>query len=183
MSDPIETSKDILAEMCQPFPPETYWTNTEAENTLNDYAIRLSAAIKREMQGNVAKLREALTGVRDWLVRANKEDLDALAISQCIVTAKSVNNCAKSVIEGNKFHLEEIEAALAAPPRNCDVYATEYDANEAFDKMCAQRGGGIHACIGCKYNAAERGGFPSISRCRVAWLFDAAQEGGDHAKA
>jgi len=139
---------------------------------LRDFAKRLKRAIKRENCadvaddkpqsathgiGNAAKLRDAVEGIEMLLGAGGDLDREELA-----------KECAR---------------ALAAPPRNCDVYATEYDANEAFDKKCAQRGDGIHACFGCKYNAAERGGLPSISHCRVAWLFDAAQEGGDHADA
>lgn len=62
-----------------------------------DYADRLEAARKRE-RGDVAKLREALGKLR----------------------AELWNN---TVIAGKrKFELYEIaDAALAAPPRNCDV--------------------------------------------------------------
>lgn len=131
---------------------------------LAEVAARTGAA-RQDMdgrkEGNAAKLREALVAAQDLLARIDFDadsDLDDMAAP---VVAK-------------------IGQALAAPPRNCDRFATEHDANAAFDEMCAQRGGGIRACIGCKYNAGERGGLPSISHCRVAWLFDtASQEGGE----
>lgn len=107
--------------------------------------------------GNAAKLRAALKEI--------------IAI---------LNNCAIEHYWDSKM-LDICSAALSAPPRNCDRFATEEDANAAFDKMCDLRGDGLRSCIGCKYNGGERGGFPSISRCRVAWLFDTAtpEEGGE----
>ena len=58
---------------------------------------------------------------------------------------------------------DEAESALAAPPRNCDVYATADEAYVAWQKIC------------------ENESIPPSSKVDSAfkyWLFTTAEEGG-----
>lgn len=168
MTDRNETLADVVAEIRA----NAKTTGMNVHIYWNAVADRIEAAAKRETVtncngfGNAAKLREALQMFVDSVEWLCDGDESGRIKRQFAVL------------------LSDAHAALAAPPRNCDRFATEEDANAAFDKMCDLRGDGLRSCIGCKYNGGERGGFPSISRCRVAWLFDtSAQEGGDHADA
>lgn len=201
MSNPNETIADIVAEMrgiyireWQDFADRieaAYKRENHCEKrfdkdgdempphcAFDDLKIdRLQGKVK-ELEaslGNGLKMRKALESVRGWMVRANKEELDALATSQCIVTAKSVNNCAKSVIDGNEFHIQEIDAALAESPRNCDRFASGSEALEGFE-----HGGCPGDCAECIYNGgAEVEG--NCKYCEVNWLF-AKADGKDGAK-
>lgn len=69
---------------------------------------------KSSAVGDCAKLREALATIRKRLVAAYKSEADFMRYSP------------------NKPLVDLIDAALAAPPRNCDRFATETDAQIAF---------------------------------------------------
>ena len=89
--------------------------------TLRKLAERIEAAVVKEQSkrsqreiGNAAKMREALEGVRDWLVVHN-------------------------AYVDTEREIVKLNAALAEPPRNCDRFKSEYDydkLHEAFVKHC-----------------------------------------------
>ena len=63
-------------------------------------------------------------------------------------------------------HLAEVaDAALSAPPRNCDLYETENDARAAFDKI---------ECPLDKRDCIECGEDPFT--CELTWLFEEASQ-------
>ena len=131
MANKQETSMDIIAEMLgarTEFPfvylmgesdtPEVIDFKTKEiiaprkinirRVTVKELAYRLEAAHKRE-RGNTAKLREALIEIER---KVNSLD----------------ENCAVDPVE-----IRDIaRAALAEPPRNCDRFADELDAQLAF---------------------------------------------------
>ena len=105
----METINDIVREMRKDMPRVV-----DTKVILRNYADRLEAAIKREREavGNAAKMREALE-----------------TISKCDISK-----------EEDCYTLYRVcEAALSAPPRNCDRFKSEYDydkLHEAFVKHC-----------------------------------------------
>lgn len=169
-----ETVADIVAAMRQNLEKRRYYGTA-----FHLYADRIEAASKREREnaaktammakceicakigpavvGNAAALRDALEAmvafwdihggaysVRVFPVRDNPEEVEAERVS---VMARG-------------------KAALAAPPRNCDRFATLKDAQEAF----------FPCHLPC-YTQTRVGAF-------LDWLFaPAAPKGGDHADA
>ncbi len=112
-------------------------------------ADRLEAALERE-RGDCAKLREALDESRRI----------ALSLGGCRLN--------------DYWKLNEIvrvcEAALAAPPRNCDRFATVDEARKAHEAIC-EKYGKCHN--GCPLNNEEH---YSAFDCFEAWLFATATE-------
>ena len=167
MSDTNETIADIIAEMrfhaqqnidAEKDKPEYGFLTVEGRS-IQSYADRLEAAHKREV-GNRAALREALVRVLDWLKRMNAQPLNTLAVSE-LTPSYAVNRTAKSIIEDNDYHISQLTAALAAPPRNCDRFGGDID---KLREACARERG---------LNPEED--FPDVF---PDWLLALAQEGG-----
>lgn len=120
-----ETIADIVSEMRQ---AEATWHRSEIAQLptqyLNEWSDRIEAAEKREREatrekssqvGNAAKIREALSRI--------------LGIADHLQTRFTIPKLAYEEIS----ELKQIaESALAAPPRNCDMYNTLDDARNAF---------------------------------------------------
>ena len=131
----------------------------QAMQQFNQVFDRIEAATQREREatGNSAALRKALITLRENL---HVEKIDGCA---CGPTYIGPTVCAFTLID----------AALAAPARNCDVYDNPYDAADAWpdQEMCAGRRHHEGTCDGCKYSPA---------RCVAKWLYDGAKkERGD----
>jgi len=144
-----------------------------AEVAAKDEVIkRLNDAISEEQRrkmattenpsavGDCAKLRAALVRVLDWLKRMNAEPLNTLAVSE-LTPSYAVNRTAKSIIEDNDYHISQLTAALAAPPRNCDRFGGDID---KLREACARERG---------LNPEEN--FPDVF---PDWLLALAQKGG-----
>lgn len=75
-----------------------------------------------------------------------------------------------------------VEAALAAPPRNCDV-GTSDEQSERFENFClkhigcAEETGGRH-CVGCPLEKASR---HITQKCELYWAQMPYKEGGNDA--
>lgn len=133
-----ETTVDILREMREgPIPRHRH-----DRELLHHYKTRFDAALKREC-GDMAKLREALGRLR----------------------AELWNN---TVIAGKrKFELYEIaDAALAAPPRNCDVGTPHEQADRAF-AFCLGR-----SCKTCEFTKL------TFRECTLKWAQLPCGKGG-----
>ena len=148
MSDKQETTDDIIREMrdlgaldaqCNDMIPRSLQALG-----LRTYAGRLEAAVKRGI-GNASALREALGKIVLLTARAGMSISCDVACGIIAATAKH---------------------ALAAPPRNCDRFATAEDALAAYD--CAR--GEVFGCANM-----IRTGEPG--RAEFDWLF-APAEGG-----
>ena len=135
--------------------------------TVKELASRLKAALKRE-SGDRAKMREALIRVLSWLKRMNKEPLDTLAVS-VLTPSYAVNRTAKSIIEDNNYHISQLTATLAAPPRNCDVGTAE-EQEKRFDGFCYVHLSPEKGCGNCPLN-----GKPC---CELSWAQMPYEEGG-----
>ena len=175
MTERKETLADIVAEIrannC--FLPDDNQSPTSTAGDMKRYADRIEAAAKREgilrdtvsfhcgdcvkfgfdcdaakMVGNAAKLREVLERLLDYW-------------SRCDVTYPPERRLRDMAL-----------SALAAPPRNCDRFATAEDAYKAFSSYCFNRPS-EGKCVGCPI--VGEGG---KSNCFGAWLMAAAQEGG-----
>lgn len=172
MAETQETHADIIAEMRMgntgPYPfayligrAGGLLGNVIEQVTVKELADRLEAAHRRELaaSGNAAKLREALApfpSLCEWLV----ENAAKLGISDMVAKLRE---------RGDKAR-----AALSAPPRNCDRFATVEDARKAHEAICEK----YSKCHnGCPLNNEEH---YSAFDCFEAWLFAPAaeQEGG-----
>lgn len=138
MSNTQEKSADIIAEMRKDIPRVV-----DANTILRNYADRLEAAIKREKAaieadalaaggiveaerykpGNAAAMREALKQVNEL----NDLWFDTFTLSD---GATSIHDEIENIIS----------AALAAPPRNCDV-GTPEEQEDRFFAFCK-----VHEC-------------------------------------
>ena len=112
-----KTHAEIVEEMnCGPIPKHRH-----DREILRYYAYELNAAHKHEC-GNAAKLREAALAIRADILKRRSE------------------NCWYAT---DSDILEKIDAALAAPPRNCDrpecatlELATKTWIQEVFGPLC-----------------------------------------------
>jgi hypothetical protein len=113
-------------------------------------ADRIEAARKRE-DGNAAALREALANLVDVI---DRYDSGSPLWWHC--GAKGVKP------------LKDAKAALSAPPRNCDLYATPDAAELAFDDYCHDR----------RENPTEVCRRKSCRDCQREWLYAGGQRTG-----
>ena len=126
--------------------------------------------------GNVSIMREALERVREWLKRMNKERLAAFAESQ-VTPAYAVNRQAKTIIEDNEYHIGQLDSALAAPARNCDV-GTLTEQQQRFHDYCEKMQRTDKACCGgCPIVHLRIQGVIGNS-CELAWA-QMPYNGGD----
>ena len=160
-----ETTADVIAAMRD----EAARADMEQECSIDDaasaakmmreFARRFEAAHKREMRdavtncnqfGNAAKLREAL---------------------------KAIGGLCAGLMptwDGAVGRIKDMaETALAAPPRNCDRFATVDEARKAHEAICEK----YDECRHCPLNNEEH---YSAFDCFEAWLFAPATvtEGG-----
>lgn len=151
MADTHETIADIIAWLRRPIKGENGYLTAWRD----EIADRLEAALKRELSKNVsksgadfgqlgdaAKLREALVYVKQWSEDCISEE-----------GADLVNDM-----------IAVVEAALSAPPRNCDLYRTKEEAQEVFlGEACD------HPCGNCWVEDIN-------NECGVDWLLGPAKE-------
>ena len=173
MSERQETVADIIAEMRdEGHTGESScleWVGTK----MRYYADRLDAAHKRELSknasknradfgqlGDAAKLREALEAIISGYENADLCDMnygewchDPANVCVNVPLCKAIH---------------EARAALAAPPRNCDV-GTPEEQEDRFRRYCNSRG---TFCGDCPLYNNRRG------ECRFAWAQLPYTEGG-----
>ena len=111
--------------------------------------------------GNGAKMREALVSLSAWVkvVKNNPKD--------------------KTAIECAEFVEETIKAALAAPPRNCDVGDAD-DWEMRFGEECDKG----HICSDCPVRHAKTKmaiEFNKGAKCEFIWAQMPYEEGGGEA--
>jgi len=182
MSDKQETIADIIAEMCgtrtefpfvyligEPDTPEVIKFTTKEiveprkinirRVTVKELADRLGAALKREREasGDCAKMREAL---KPWI-----------AFAEWLLENAGKDGLGRAIREDGPIirqRLEELHAALSAPPRQCDVGTAEEQVNR-HKEWCVR-----HACKICmmRYSCRE---------CFAKWaqIPYRAEEGGN----
>ena len=134
-------------------------------DSLRSYADLIEEAMKRELEatrdkssqvGNAAAMREALEKMRFYMphflqyMRLHREDEEAGGYYGRI--------------------LDVVNAALFAPPRNCDV-GTQEEQSERFDAHCRKHMG----CLTCPLREKD-GGVPK--HCEFAWAQMPYEEGG-----
>lgn len=134
---------------------EREFAHKKVEEALSDEIAIRDEKIKQAAPGNAAALREALENIR-WLAQIGEYTLSARLTmpgfdettingKQDIRRAKKAESC-----------MQRLDAALSAPPRNCDRYATAKEARDewnaiaalesgdAFDWIFAKAEGGAH---------------------------------------
>jgi len=173
MTDRQETIADIIAWLRRPREGENAYLTLWRD----EIADRLEAAHRREREvtkpaenvnsgeasdtaGNCAKLREALVetlgyieSFHKYIIPGKRKKLTALFAVADTIRGK-------------------VRAALAAPPRNCDV-GTAKKQSARFDKFCCDHRSYEKGCGGCPFLNGE----PS---CELAWaqMPYKEQEGG-----
>ena len=152
MADTHETIADIIAEMRGMGNYQRY-----SGDHARVLAGRIEAAHKRE-RGNAAKLREALK--RAWLfVSATRESFAFVREGR---------------IDRDKL-CEDIDAALSAPPRNCDV-GTAQEQDERFHRFCVKHHTG--SCAGCHNPVGDYTVANGVRECALVWAQMPYEEGG-----
>lgn len=140
MSEKQETEADIIAEMRNL--GKLYKKSTDRIRRsliwfgLRTYADRLVAEMVREhhfaagskMGGNPAALREALLKCSEIAIQWEADEMDGVAGTTDKPEARSASEAITAI-------LMEINAALSAPPRNCDVGTPEQQAKR-FEEFC-----------------------------------------------
>lgn len=191
MSDQPETLAAILAEMRD----ERIVRIGGADVTrclLLNLADRIEAAAKREedrRRDEVLSLQRTIVKMQDAIAR-QADAVNAASLREALENARSkfihIKKCADEGEVSRKklailcdFVSREITAALAAPPRNCDVGTAEEQA-ECHERFCAAhyKADAVDAqCFGCPASDKKE------TDCEFVWgqLPFAPAEGGDHA--
>lgn len=149
---------DIIAEMREGMIPR----HRHDRELLHHYADRLEAARKRE-SGDCAQLRKALERLREWAALDLNEN--------AYIDQKSGNHL--KLIKGV---LEIANAALAAPPRNCDV-GDAADWEKRFGEECDKG----HICSDCPVRHEKTRMAIELdkgARCEFIWGQMPYEEGG-----
>lgn len=146
------------------------------ENMLDIWADRIEAIDSADAwrslytPGNAAAMREALLRCREIAIQWQADEADGVAGTTDKPSARSA---AEAVID-MEF---EINAALSAPARNCDV-GTSDEQDARFSRFCVNKRSG--SCSGCPDAV---GGFTAangIRECALVWAQTPyeAEEGG-----
>ena len=137
------------------------WWEARADET--------EAAHKRDIDRELDKL---------WKRIGNKTKLRE-AVERCLAVLKRIDWLGDGVFPNGKFvspellarAIQEAEAALAEPARNCDKYATADEALKAQEQMFNDSNFANGECkLGCPECDNPRVG------CKIAWLFAPATE-------
>lgn len=173
-----ETLADVVALMRRGTKLPGYWRSCDLNKILAYHADRIEAAWKRERAeveanalavggiveaarhkpGNAAAMREALVAIQK-LVQANiaSDEFDDLEPLKEYVQIRDICN-----------------AALSAPARNCDIYATATEAikaqDVAFNEDNFKNGECRLGCPGCDDGLID---------CKILWLFAPAERKGE----
>ena len=183
-----ETIADIVTEMRkraeevyvgQSGYPES-WKNQMDYGEIYELADRIEAAHKREHEatsekssvvGNAAAMREALykfnavdlswlefplDGDSSTIYNSNKKEITIpyWRVAELLNEVKAAQDMAK--------------AALAAPPRNCDLFETPKEAGEAFISQECE-----NPCGNC--TVSDECNNPLVHECGIEWLFSEAK--------
>ena len=117
---------------------------------------------KQETIGNAAKLRRALIQCELFLLDVEKHGHPTLNPGDKCVACKGVEKLRA-----------EVCAALAAPPRQCDMGTVE-EQSRRMHAFCESHGHGFDGqCYSC-----ENCRFLPIYRCELAWAQMPFEEGG-----
>ncbi len=112
---------------------------------------------KSSAVGNEAAMREALTpwiSLAEWLIKNAGKD--------------ALGNGISEIVPQLRRRIDESRAALAKPPRNCDVGTAEEQA-QRFERFCAEHRG--HICRSCPFRQS--------TECELAWAQMPYTEGGE----
>lgn len=133
----METIKEIVGEM------RGWWVhnnNEEVDSVLTAFANRIEAAHKREQENAIAATvvaaAKSASEVYEPHIKSTPIGNAAKmreALEKVIEIAKREWNAFRETSAMLEMH-EICTAALSAPPRNCDLYATEDEAYQAHQK-------------------------------------------------
>lgn len=161
---PSETLADIVAEYRRDYEDmkakRLYLPTAEYLRRLLD---RIEAAAMRETVGNMAAMREALVKCREIALQWEADEAAGVAGT----TDKPESRSAAEAVIDMEF---EINAALAEPPRQCDV-GTPKEQADRHRELCLKHGG----CSTCPRNKKEW----SFKDCILEWAQEPYEKGGE----
>ena len=148
---------------------------------LRTYADRIEAAAKREreagaetaqicgeigeMIGREAACKESVTNCNQLgNAAAMREALDMLLGLFDSGLVEYSDSCDTSDTAQIQYVIDKAEAALSAPPRNCDRFATAKEAGEAFISETCE-----NPCGYC--TVSDECHNPLVHECGIDWLF------------
>lgn len=151
----METTDDILREMRTVGRLDEKSTDKIPRSLqalgLRTYADRIEKAVTN---CNQLKMRSALERLREWAL---------MDLNENAFIADSSGNHMKLI----KGTMEIANAALAKPPRNCDV-GMACEQAKRFEKYCK-----AHKCETCPM------GYPSMHECAIHWSQTSYEEEGE----
>jgi hypothetical protein len=176
MADTQETIADIIAEKRRlaehirnnlSTVPVRQWEQQSEIKALEDEADRLEAALRRE-RGDAAKLRGALTKVKEWMEHRIASNCDKYT---SLDEARNAFMAINEMPEGNRdadmrrwlcdfyswLFATATEAEIGRPRRNCDV-GTAKEQENRFYRFCLGR----PSCKHCPLRDAN-------VKCDFAW--------------
>ena len=182
MADTHETISDIIAEMRRNFADG----NPYYAAGLPD---RLEAAHRREIEATAAKCCQLgrLAGYGASEIKHQQEPVgDAAKLREALRECAQYIACVGGIGVGevtinDNVHLipEELTqkaiAALAAPPRNCDV-GTAQEQDERFHRFCVKHHTG--SCAGCHNPVGDYTVANGVRECALVWAQMPYEEGG-----
>lgn len=176
MASENETVADIIAEMRRGTKLQGYWRSSDLNEILIYNADRIEAAWNRER----AEIEQSALSCGALVERSRRKPVgNSAAMREALMRIKhlfrDINLCEDTL--GNEAYAIA-DAALSAPPRNCDRFKTREEARAYFDNIVCQRsnGSGSIECKGCHLDSIDN---PHRADCRESWLFAPAEKGAD----
>lgn len=178
MAKTHETIADIIAWLRRPREGENAYLTTWRD----EIADRLEAALKREKTAIEA---DALTvgGIVEAERKRERGDAAKLREALKLCVDEMCNRCHESAAaRGNPLPcmsgcepVRKAKAALAAPPRNCDV-GTAQEQDERFHRFCVKHRTG--SCAGCHNPVGDYTVANGVRECALVWAQMPYEEGG-----
>lgn len=119
-----------------------------------------ATAEKSSAGGNGATMREALESMIEF------DASEEAAMADGLTDAERIAEYADHIVECQK----KAKAALAAPPRNCDV-GTADEQNRRFELFCIEHRTYENGCGDCPCKG--------VASCELAWAQMPYEEGGE----
>lgn len=170
MSEGTEPLAAILREMCDGIHTGRADIIDAVNERLRSYADRIKAAVKREREATqgARDMRDALEYALAQKSPKFEQPGNVAALRNALLTARNTlvlySRDMKPRYQAEVgFMINKCDAALDAPARNVDRFATCEEAVEAYRAWTLQNTGNVS-------NVSGRG--------MLGWLFDTAREGG-----
>jgi hypothetical protein len=186
-------SKGFGSEECGKFRESIFLRLGIEDGYFTQLLDRLEAAWKREknaIEANALFVGGFIEASRKRKPTAENSSAvgDAAAKREAVTASHGLGDCAKmrEALKTVKRYLDgytvnvlemrsQVDAALAAPPRNCDV-GTVKEQDERFHRFCAEHRTG--SCAGCHNPVGDYTVAKGVRECALVWAQMPYEEGG-----